>query len=167
MLRILSRPASVLAFGGFFLSLVVHGATYVGINLSERLSWVWGLHLLIFPLFIPMVLLLRARGIEGRDFWKRFFAPMPKWIKYAFYVLGAYTLINFLLFLYLVEGGSPDIRNGKYVLHSHGKIIRELTAEEYEMNKAYVVRGFSGHWLYFYFVSGVFYLFLARNKEAE
>lgn len=157
---------SVLALWGFVMSLVVHGATYAGINLSERLPLVWGLHLLIFPLVIPMILLLRARGVEGRD-WKKFFDPMPKWVKYAVYVLGAYTIVNFLLFLYLVRGGYPDIRDGKYVLHNHGKIIRELTAEEYEMHKTYVVRGFSGHWLYFYFVSGVFYLFPARKKNSD
>lgn len=163
----MSWLVGVLALWGFLMSLVVHGATYAGVNLSEKLPWVWGLHVLIFPLAIPMILRLRARGLEGRDFWKSFFAPTPKWVKYFVYALGAYTLINFLLFLYLVKGGSPDIRDGQYVLHNHGKIIRELTAEEYATYKAYVLRGFSGHWLYFYFVSAVFYLFPIQKKNSE
>jgi hypothetical protein len=125
------------------------------------------LHLLPFLLFIPMIFLLRAREVEDGDVLKSFFATMPKWVKYAFYVLGAYTLINFLLFLYLMEGGSLDIRGGKYILHNHGTIIRELTEQEYKLHETYVLRGFSGHWLWFYFVTGMFYLFPTRNKDSE
>jgi len=125
------------------------------------------LHILIFPLFIPMLFLFRARGTEGRNALQSFFAPMPKWVKYAFFALTAYTVINFLFFFYGAGGGSPDIRDGKYVLHNHGKIIRELTADEYRHYQTRTLRGFSGHWLYFYFVMGAFYLFPPRKAQEQ
>jgi hypothetical protein len=110
----------------------------------------WGLHLGIFVVFIPMAIYQRRN--PGKDHWRTFDDAMPRWARYAVIGFFAYALINFALFFLLSEGGVPAVRDGKYVLHNHGKVIRELSEDEYELQKAYVLRGFSGHWMVFYLV---------------
>ena len=64
----------------------------------------------------------------------------------------AYAVLNFVLSFVLSEGGAnPDIWDGKYVLQSHGKLVRELSEPEYHLQLAYLLRGFSGHWMLFLF----------------
>ena len=64
-----------------------------------------------------------------------------------------YAFFNFFYTIFaLNEGGIPSIFAGKKVLESHGKIIRGLSDQEFELHQAYVVRTFSGVWLIFYSV---------------
>ena len=127
-----------MALTGFFLSLFVHLTTFFGIDPAKDVPWVWVLHLGIFVVFIPMVF---VQGLTPRkDFWNKIFATMPRWARYTIKAFFAYALINFALFFFLSKGGTPDVRDGKYVLHSHGQVIRELSENEYEWQKAYVVR---------------------------
>jgi hypothetical protein len=65
------------------------------------------------------------------------------------------------------EGGSPTIRDGQYLLLEHGKLIRELTASEYRALQTNEVRGFSGHWLVFFFVPAAYFLGNKSNKSFE
>lgn len=82
-------------------------------------------------------------------------------------VCFVYGLLNFVIFMSLNEGGGPQIRDGKYVLTSHGKLIRELTEEEYHQQRAYVVRGFSGHWMLFASASLTFMMGAARLRHSS
>ena len=84
-------------------------------------------------------------------------ADLPRWQQYAVKGLFAYALINFALFFYRSSGGTPEERDGKYVLQNHGTVIRELSADEYERHSAYVVRGFSGHWMVFYLIPALYF----------
>jgi hypothetical protein len=153
---------SLLAFAGFFASLLVHLTTFLGVDPSRYVPWIWGLHIGIFVVFIPMVV---AQGRNRRkDYWQKVFAPMPLWARYLLRALFFYAIINFALFLFLSRGGVPDVRDGKYVLHNHGQVIRELSAEEYERQKAYVLRGFSGHWMVFYLLPALYFWY--RKDEA-
>jgi hypothetical protein len=60
-----------------------------------------------------------------------------------------YAFINFLLAM-IPMSGTPDIKDGHYILHNHGQLVRNLTESEYHSLKARMTRGFSGHWLAFY-----------------
>jgi hypothetical protein len=51
------------------------------------------------------------------------------------------------------------MQEGKYFLMDHARSVREITSAEYIALKANEVRGLSGHWLFFYYVSTVFYFF--------
>ena len=95
---------------------------------------------------------LRYHAALGRVYDKAFFA---------------YALINFALFFFLSKGGVPDVRDGKYVLHNHGQVIRELSEDEYELQKAYVVRGFSGHWMVFYLVPALVFWYRGASDQLE
>jgi len=157
------RAFSIFAFTGFFISLIVHLTTFFGIDPAKHVPWVWVLHLGIFIVFIPM---LFVQGLKRKkDFWPKFLASMPRLAQYTIKAFFVYAAINFALFFFLSKGGVPDVRDGKYVLHSHGNVIRELSEEEYEWQKAYVVRGFSGHWMIFYLVPAL-YFWYRRDESA-
>jgi hypothetical protein len=109
----------------------------------------------IFVLFIPIVF---AQGLTPKkDLSVKLFAGAPRWARYLTKAFFAYAVINFALFFVLSEGGVPEERDGKYVLHNHGNVIRELSEEEYERQNAYVLRGFSGHWMVFYLLPLLFF----------
>ena len=159
------RAFSIFALTDFFSSLFVHLSTFFGIDLSKHIPWVWVLHLGIFVVFIPM---LFVQGLAPKkDFWNKIFATIPRWARYTFKAFFAYALINFALFFFLSEGGVPDVRDGKYVLHNHGQVIRELSENEYKLQKAYVLRGFSGHWMVFYLVPAIVFWYRGKSAHPE
>lgn len=159
----LKRVFSITAFIGFCISLLVHLTTFLGINPARHIPWVWGLHVGIFVVFIPMIF---AQGLTPKkDFWPKMFARTPRWARYLTKAFFAYALINFALFFVLSEGGVPQERDGKYVLHNHGNVIRELSEAEYERQNAYVLRGFSGHWMVFYLMPSLFFWY--RKEETD
>ncbi len=138
------------ALVGFLLALAVHVAALYGIDVSSRLPFIWLLHVGIFIVFIPTVLSME-KTIGKKPSPKDIFARLPRWVTGLGISLFAYTLINFMVFTTTSEGGTPVMENGKYLLENHGKLIRELSASEYKELMANVTRGFSGHWLLFYF----------------
>ena len=91
----------------------------------------------------------------------RILKAIPKSCLAIFGLFFIYAFINFAMFFVLMEGGSPDVKNGSYYLHNHGKKIRDLTQDEYKRFQAYEVRGFSGHWIIFSLVPTLFHF----NKE--
>ena len=160
------RAFSIFAFTGFLISLIVHLTTFFGIDPAKHVPWVWVLHLGIFIAFIPMLLtaINLNSGSQGalpsprkKDFWSKFLATLPRWVRYTIKAFFAYAIINFAVFFFLSKGGVPDVRDGKYVLHNHGDVIRELTEDEYQLQNAYVLRGFSGHWMIFYLIPALYF----------
>jgi len=63
------------------------------------------------------------------------------------------------------DGGVPDIWQGIHVLHDHGRLIREITLPEYIHYTFNEVRGFSGHWLIFYFAPLVFFYTRIKGRQ--
>ncbi len=157
------RTFSIIAFTGFFISLIIHLTTFFGIDPAKHIPLVWGLHVGIFVVFIPMVLF--QGSTKRKDYWSRFFGTMPRWTRYTVKAFSVYAIMNFALFFFLSRGGTPDVRDGKYVLHNHGNVIRELTQDEYEWQNAYIVRGFSGHWMFFYLMPALFFWY--RKSELD
>lgn len=117
---------SILAFIGFSASMAVHLAGYAGI---DRLFGVnpWPLHVGIFVVWFPAVLaaMQLSKDFPQKDMWKASLRGNPKWIQYSVYGLFCYAFLNFLVFF--INGG--------------GK------------NEVSTVKGFSGHWLIFYFAA--------------
>jgi hypothetical protein len=151
----LKRVYSTLAIIGFLTSLIVHLATFLGINPARYVPGVWVLHVGMFAVFAPMI--FDQKRTEKKTFQREIFSPLPGWARYLITAFFVYALINFALFLFLSEGGVPSVRDGKYVLHSHGSVIRELSEEEYDLHKAYELRGFSGHWMVFYLIPALYF----------
>lgn len=126
---------------GLVLSLAVHLLSFWGIQPGGSMLF-FGLHIGIFPLWIPVVLIGNALtgGMPGQNSWSvgysrnswgawnSMFSGCPAWMKYMTYGFGIYAVVNFLIFVAIAPsgktaGGAPS---------------------------AVVWHGFSGHWMLFY-----------------
>lgn len=163
------RTFLVLAAAGLALSLAAHASTFLGVNPNRQFPATWLLHLGIFVVFVPAVIasIMMARGASKNEWWQRVKRFAPAWLQGLVGLFFAYAFFNFFFsLLYLNEGGVPGKKEGDLVLHSHGKVIRKLTPDEFEKHEAYVVRGFSGHWMLFYSVSLMILVAWERAQRA-
>jgi hypothetical protein len=144
-----------IAVFGLVFSALAHISTFFGINPQSMFPAVWGLHVLLLVVWFPVIFMSRkiCTKENRKDFIKIITKHAPFWMKALSVALFIYAFFNFFYTVFaLNEGGVPSIFAGKKVLESHGKIIRELTDQEYELHQAYGVRTFSGMWLIFYSV---------------
>jgi hypothetical protein len=154
---------------GLIFSGLAHIATFFGINPQRVFPAVWGLHVLLFVVWFPVIFMSRKLCTKEnrKDFIKIITRHAPFWMKALSVALFIYAFFNFFYTVFaLNEGGVPSIRDGKKVLESHGRIIRQLTEQEYELHQAYGVRTFSGHWMIFYAV-GMTALYSMRKENSN
>jgi hypothetical protein len=154
-----ARPLFYFAIAGWILGSVVHIASLAKIDVTDKVSFVWVLHVGVLAIWAAMILLLRnEQGFKGLrqdgranpvGFSKVVFKGTPAWLVYVAIGGFFYAMLNFILFA-VSQRGVPAVWDGQYVLHDHGNLIKNLTEEEYHQSKANEVRGFSGHWIAFY-----------------
>jgi hypothetical protein len=156
----------------FITSIVVNVATYVP-SVPITMGMTWPLHLFALAACGAMAFWMNRRekaeqGGQKKPFsWIEFARPFPFALRAACVIAGIYAVINFALFFFLMEYGSPAEENGRYVLQNHGKVIRFLSAEEYQRFRAYEVRGFSGHWMLFSILPAAYFLTCGSRKVAD
>jgi len=147
---------------GWTMALIAHVCSLADIDVQEKIPYIWGLHIGVFLIWIPMVYVLKNSGgvnpfqaSEVRRsgnpirFFKTLAEGTPSWIVGIAVVGLVYAFANFFVFFF-AQGGTPAVRDGQYYLHSHGQWIRNITEKEYHHYKAATIRGFSGHWIAFY-----------------
>jgi drug/metabolite transporter superfamily protein YnfA len=156
----------LLALAGFIASLLVHLAALSGIDVEEQIPAVWALHGGIFVVAIVYTILNRNKA-KVKPSWDMLGSAFPRWARLVGAGLLAYAVLNFVLFITATEGGNPIIRDGKYHLLNHGALIRELTLAEYAAAKANVIRGFSGHWMVFYFILSASFLLKQETPAVQ
>jgi hypothetical protein len=124
-------PFLIIAAIGFILSVAAHTYGLMGWTIPGG-NAVWSLHVGIFIVWIPTVLVGMRITRDGarKDFWKMALAGCPDWMRYGFYGVFAYAAINFILFI----GATGHTRPQGDAPPS-------------------VVRGFSGHWMVFYYAA--------------
>ncbi len=159
----MNKALCIIAGIGFTLAVIVHLISLSGIYIGDQFPFVWALHLGIFVVWFPTILMLRnnqkysqkARkyGDSLRMIFNAIFKDMPKPVMFIALFCFVYASLNFFLFMNTGQGGNPSFIDGKYVLNNHGAIIKELTQTEYLELKANEIRGFSGHWMLFYCVA--------------
>lgn len=137
-MRYLVKPVLALSALGLFLSLIAHVSALAGIDLQLG-NAVFVLHGGIFVVWFPAVLLAMRLGRGkttawgfGFSSWKQVLAGCPPWMTYLLLGLFAYVFLNFFIFMRDVptqpsQGQSPASPE--------------------------VIRGFSGHWLVFYYAA--------------
>jgi hypothetical protein len=131
MLDLLLLSLMLYAACGLTVSLAVHLLSFAGIQPGGTQLFT-GLHVGIFPLWIVVVLLAqRMSGGSTRLGWRGWWALLegcPRWMKLMTQGFFIYALVNFVIFMILVQpqrhsaGGPPSV----------------------------VWHGFSGHWMAFY-----------------
>lgn len=160
----LRHALGTVAMAGFVLSLIAHVAALDGMDVASAVPAVWSLHLGVFVVFLPFVLISR-KDMAGNKSLIAMAKGLPPWLGVLGGALFAYALLNFLLFLLHTEGGSASAEGGKYFLKDHGRLIRQISATEFAAFQANMVRGFSGHWLVFYFFPAAYFLFWKPPAE--
>jgi hypothetical protein len=130
------------------ISLIVHLSTFFGLDPMQAIPEVMFIHLAIFPPFIAAILYMKKIN-DSKGQQEKIWKLAPHWMQIMSGAFFAYAIVNFIIFLILVKGGGPEERDGKFVLAEHGRIIQQLTEAEFHRMQAYVVRGFSGHWMLF------------------
>jgi hypothetical protein len=131
----------------------------MGVDLASSIPSVWLLHLGVFVVFFPFVLLIRNEPAGNRSLFG-LAKGLPSWVAVLGGAVFVYAIANFALFIAHTGGGSPVYEHGQYLLMEHGKLIREITSTEFAAFKANELRGFSGHWLVFYFVPSAYFLYI-------
>jgi hypothetical protein len=136
--RALLRPLMLYAACGLVLSLAAHLSALVGQPLGGNRLFL-ALHVGIFPLWIPVVLIsmkiTRGMRLEGRVFSTRkeyreaLLSGCPPWMKYMVYGFFIYAIVNFTIFVVMAP------------------TVKPLPTGETPIA---VWRGFSGHWMVFY-----------------
>lgn len=123
-MRFFLYPFILLAGLGLSWSLTSHVCALLGWPIPGG-HWAWTLHLGIFVVWLPTVLVgKRMTGNTRRsDFWKIVLAGCPDWARYALYGLFAYTVLNFII---------------------------GISARPGQEDSAAGIRIFSGHWMLFY-----------------
>lgn len=124
-----------LALLGFCLSVAAHILALTGIMLPlPQPDIVFALHVGIFVVFVPAVLISRQRAQGGaRTNLNDIARDSPLWIGALLLLLFAYAVINFFLVFSLDQAPRGTALAGNDFLHT--------------------LRGFSGHWMLFYFAS--------------
>ncbi|MFO0969089.1 MAG: hypothetical protein U0793_26340 [Gemmataceae bacterium] len=152
----------VLAILGLVLSLIVHVATFADVDLIDTFPAFWVLHLGIFMVFIPCLLV----GAKPR----RYREPLPakpRWLSRLVYLFFIYAGVNFIIFLFLIrEGTAQRLDDGTYMLAHRAHRVRAITEAEFHHQNALVARGFSGHWMLFYCMT-VLLLWPRKEKPPE
>jgi hypothetical protein len=98
----------VLAATGLIASLIVHMSALLGMPspLGEE-SWV--LHIGIFVVWLPAVLVLQSLSGEfkQKDLWRAALRGCPDWMRRIIWGFFAYAMVNFLVFAVVIGRSKP------------------------------------------------------------
>lgn len=153
----------------FLGSVVVHVAAFVpGSGVSVRLVAL-PLHLGVMAVgFAAMghfAALRRRSGLDQKGFQKLTERMTPQWAGRGVLVLFVYTALNFTYFVVAHEGAAR-LHDGKFALTDHGRLIREVTEEEFRAAERFEVRGMSAHWMLFAAIETFYFLYLYPRTRA-
>lgn len=129
-MTVIYYPFMYLALAGFLASFIAHVLAYVGVSHPFGYS-PWPLHAGIFIVWLPAILVAIkiSREFPQKDMWKATLRGCPIWMKRALYAIFGYALLSFFISIILTMENASD------------------------GNDASVVRGFSGHWMVFYYAA--------------
>jgi hypothetical protein len=134
-----------LAVPGLIAGIYIFIASFFGLTMNKLGPKVFLLHLGIFPLFIPLVIVERwSKGVDP-------YRGKPRWVLRSLQILFLLFIVVFFTFLALSHAASPEIVNGEFVLNNHGKIVGHISEREYFLLKGWELRLFASGWILFYY----------------
>jgi len=165
MIQVVRRSLAIVSVCGLVASIVIYVASYRGATMDGIARWAIALHIGIFVLLLPMYAAEYSSVRQRTFFWKGFTQGMPKWIVPSIKLLSLFFAVHFVLFLTQSHASAPEIKDGKYVLSDHGRIVRALTQSEYFRLKGAELRLFATGWMFFYFVPTAYWWFPRTRQE--
>jgi hypothetical protein len=160
----LSRTLGVIAALGFLASAIVHVATFWDISAQTHSVPTWPLHLGVFVVFAPAVVVV-SQATQGQRIASLTAGYPPAAFAGAAF-LTFYTHTVGLVSL-VTSGGAPRETIYGYQLVNRGQFIRDLTRSEFLHLHALNERGFSAVWMLFYGLSALFWLFLEPRTASD
>jgi len=154
-------------------SLLANLSAIADFDAMEKFPFIWFLHIGIFIVaFTAIFVLKQTPELQDQQIRSNPLNVLGTLIKGTPYWLIAiavagfiYAGINFSLFA-SSQIGSPEIKDGQFILQEHGQFIKTITEQEYYHYKANTIRGFSGHWIAFYGI-GLVVLFPFKTRRNE
>jgi hypothetical protein len=120
----------------------------------------------VFVIWLAAILTLNQIGelktmdfktrLNPVKFWGTMFKGTPKWVLVLAIASFIFGMVN--MGLMISDFGVTGIIDGKYVVHNHGQIIRELTEQEFLIAKSKELKGITGaHILFLGMGTGILY----------
>lgn len=132
-----------------FVSLAVHGLTFIGYDPRDLSSVLW--YALQFGSALSLIIALCVFGLTKRHDPAPISRSVDKVLGLLFILFLFYAAFNFIFTSEaLLHGGSLDIVDSQYLIGSHGHFT-EISKEEYMRYMVYEARMNSGHWMAAYF----------------
>lgn len=171
----MNRIFFILSICGILTCISVNVLSVTGVYVPEGMGFMFLLILGMAIVFVPAVLKLqklskqnqkeRPKGIKGmreqqqktKSHMLSFWRPLPLGLKILVVLIAVYGFTNFFSMMYFLGDEQAAMENGQYVMESKGKIIRDITKEEYYQNKAYQASLFTGHIAIFYSFGMIFH----------
>jgi len=102
-------------------------------------------------------------------FFQGFSRGLPDWVAPCCWFLDVVGVFLFLVAVFHLGAGVPEFRQGIYVIVDHGKILREITAEEYGVLQNNLFRASIALMSPCYFVCAAYWFgqrsLLSKNKS--
>jgi len=128
----------------------IHVLTFAGVAFSPVIF-------LVLLLFVPLLFVIwplviwRWRRTPRRNLVSEVFGNIPRWMKYLTGALLVYAFANYYVCRALNDWGEPArLNDGRLVLQTKTRLVRELSPEEFRTAQAVQVRSLSGHLLVFF-----------------
>jgi hypothetical protein len=149
---------AIAAAPGLIAAIYIFTASFFGLTMDKLGGKAFLLHLGIFALAIPLVVVGRwSKGVNP-------FHGKPGWVLRSFQVLFLLFVAVFFAFLALSHAASPEIINGEYVLNSHGKIVAHISEKDYLFLKGWELRLFASGWTLGYYALMMYWWFPRREE---
>jgi len=163
----MQRTLPWLAATGLVLALIVHGLTFLPLNVAfEEYPVLWMLHLGVFVVGVPFLFSV-AKAIRS-GLVRSWLSLFPWWAIAVIIAATIYTGANFTSStIEPSKQGRPEIRNGQFVLVTPGQVIHPISEQEYYLRRNYPVRGFSGHWIFFYLIATLYFWFGTKPQPTN
>ena len=145
---------------GFMLSLAVHVATTLSVDVYSRFQPVWVLHFVAIALLVSFLL---SGGYHLKL--DEVTAKVPTWAVLVVAVTGVYALVNTAVCAALSGEGNANVLQGQYVLTSHGRVLAHISERDYHFHRATELRLFSGIWLAACLVAAVYFLLWREDRS--
>lgn len=146
------------AVPGLVAGIYILVASFFGLTMDRLGAEAILLHLGVFVLFIPLVIVERwGKGVNP-------LRGKPRWVLQSMQTVFLLFAAVFVAFLAMSHAAFPKIINGEYVLDSHGTIVGHLSEAEYLSLKGWELRLFASGWIVFYYALVIYWWFPRKDE---
>jgi hypothetical protein len=150
-----------ITFAGLVASVAVYIGSFFGLTIMGLGGWVALLHGGAIVFMLPLLAMERFKT-RGTGFMKAFYASLPAWARW---IVRGVPLLALLQMVFLFAGtgfvGSPEVRDGQYVLDNHGALT-PVSYSEYVHVGSILLRFFASIWIGFFCFYVTYWTFLRR-----